>query len=291
VDKVAPGPLTFVSHGARIAVQIDDPDVRRRVESVLPPGSEVVAGGPVDAVCAVRTERGGWRLSADDAPDLRTDDVDVLVRAVAAALHFAVATNAPDLLFLHAGVVGWGGRAVVVPGASGSGKTSLVVALLAAGATYYSDDYGVFDGAGRVHPYPKRLSIRRPDGDPDGESFGDGALPHSPSAADLGATTGREPLPVGLIVLTRYERGAVWQPTTPSPAQTVLGLLSNTVLARRRAAAAVAIWSKVAQSAPAVTGRRGDAGRMVSALLDLVTDARTGGISCNRRAPGTSTCS
>lgn len=271
VEEAAPGTLTFVSHGARVAVQTDDSELLRLVEEVLPPGSEVVAGGPVDAVCSVRTERGGWRLLADDAPDLRTGDIELLSRALGAALHFTVASNAPELLFLHAGVVGWEGRAIVVPGASGSGKTSLVVALLAAGATYYSDDYAVFDAAGRVHPYPKRLSVRRSDGG--------GAPPHTPSAADLGAPTGWEPLPVGLVVLTRYEPGAVWRPTTLSPAKAVLGLLSNTVLARRRTGSAVAIWSKVAQSAPAFTGRRGEADQLVVALLDVLTDARTEGIS------------
>ena len=36
--------------------------------------------------------------------------------------------------------------------------------LLRAGATYYSDEFAVFDARGRVHPYPKPLSIREKNG-------------------------------------------------------------------------------------------------------------------------------
>ena len=51
-----------------------------------------------------------------------------------------------------AGVVGWENRAIVMPGASFAGKTTLVRAWLEAGATYYSDEFAVLDRAGRVHP-------------------------------------------------------------------------------------------------------------------------------------------
>ena len=57
--------------------------------------------------------------------------------ALAAHAEFFVAERAPDHLFVHAGVVGWEGRAIVMPGASFAGKTTLVQAWLEAGATYY----------------------------------------------------------------------------------------------------------------------------------------------------------
>jgi hypothetical protein len=52
------------------------------------------------------------------------------------------------------------GRAVILPGRSMSGKTSLVAALVKAGATYFSDEYAVLDKLGMVHPYIKTLSLR-----------------------------------------------------------------------------------------------------------------------------------
>ena len=75
-------------------------------------------------------------------------------------LQLYVAEWARRRIFVHAGVVGWRGRAILVPGRSFSGKTALIAAFVRAGATYYSDEYAVLDAKGRVHPYPRRLSIR-----------------------------------------------------------------------------------------------------------------------------------
>jgi predicted ATPase len=44
-----------------------------------------------------------------------------------------VATEAPRRVFVHAGVVGWKGQAILVPGRSYSGKTTLIAALMKAG--------------------------------------------------------------------------------------------------------------------------------------------------------------
>src|SRR4051794_20574153 len=53
----------------------------------------------------------------------------------------------------------------VIPRVSHSGKTTLVAALVRAGATYYSDEYAVFDAQGSVHPYARPLGIRDGNGD------------------------------------------------------------------------------------------------------------------------------
>ena len=67
------------------------------------------------------------------------------------------AYRAQDCLFVHAGVVGWQGKAILIPGRSFSGKTTLVKALIEAGATYYSDEFAILDRQGLVHPYPLPL--------------------------------------------------------------------------------------------------------------------------------------
>jgi hypothetical protein len=59
-------------------------------------------------------------------------------------LQLWVAEGAPRHAFVHAGVVGWRGRAMVIPRSSHSGKSTLAAALIRAGATYYSDEYAVF---------------------------------------------------------------------------------------------------------------------------------------------------
>jgi hypothetical protein len=64
------------------------------------------------------------------------------------------------MTFLYAGVVAWQGHAIVFPGRSLSGKTTLVREMLRLGATYYSDEFAVVDNSGLVHSFPRPLGIR-----------------------------------------------------------------------------------------------------------------------------------
>ena len=83
-----------------------------------------------------------------------------MLEALERDLQLYVAEQALRRVFVHAGVVGWRGRAIVIPGRTMSGKTTPVRALARAGATYYSDEYAVLDERGRVHPYLKPMSIQ-----------------------------------------------------------------------------------------------------------------------------------
>jgi hypothetical protein len=171
-----------------------------------------------------------------------------------------VATEARRRVFVHAGVVGWRGQGILLPGRSFHGKTTLVAALVRAGATYYSDEYAVLDAHGRVHPYPRLLSIRK--------EGGDGTRRCPPEA--LGGVAGSQPLPVGLIAVTEYHSGEQWRVSPLSPGQAALALVANTVAARRKPAAVLAAVQRVVSRAPALKGVRGEAEHAVEALLHRV---------------------
>ena len=175
----------------------------------LPPGWKL-AGSPVvdrlySVIVAGPATRPGLRLFnllyAGPTRLARTLEFDDLFEALETDLQMYVAEMARRLLFVHAGVVGWGGRALVFPGRSFSGKSTLVAALVQAGATYYSDEYAVFDARGRVHPYARPLSIR-------GQG-GERPKKYTPEA--LGGGSGVKPLPVSLVVFTKYRSGARWR--------------------------------------------------------------------------------
>lgn len=70
----------------------------------------------------------------------RTMDAEDLYEALESDMDFYIAQSARQRLFVHAGVVAWKGRAIVIPGRSQSGKSTLVKAFLEAGASYYSDE-------------------------------------------------------------------------------------------------------------------------------------------------------
>ena len=147
----------------------------------------------------------------------------------------------------------------MLPGRSFSGKTTLVLELVRAGATYYSDDYAVFDARGRVHPFPRQLSIRE-----NGAHVQD----RHPVEA-LGGVAGELPLPVGLVAVTEYDAGvAGWRPRRLSAGHGVLELLGHAPAARRKPEAALATFERVTGTALVLKGRRGEAKRVAASILE-----------------------
>jgi hypothetical protein len=170
-----------------------------------------------------------------------------------------VARLARPEVFVHAGVVAVAGRAILLPGRSGAGKTTLVRALVAAGATYYSDEYAVLDREGRVHPYARRPSVRVRAG--------------QKKRAPVPRRRGRAGVPVGLVVETRWRPDARWAPEPLSAGERVLALLANTVPARDRPAEVLAVLARATGRARGFRSDRGPAGRVARALLALARDA------------------
>jgi hypothetical protein len=266
------GGLAFRSYGRSIGIRFNDPEARERILQCLPPAWQAAESPAVDRLyslivgkCAPESRirvfhllyAGLNRLSRslllDDAFDhLETD------------LQLYVAERASRRCFIHAGVVAWNDTAIVIPGRSHSGKSTLVAALLKAGATYYSDEYAVLDALGRVHPYPRLLSIRQPDGE----------RPWRRSAEALGARTGLTPLPVGLVVVTAYQAGQQWRPRHLPRGRAMLALLGNAVSARRQPTRVLAALERVVAQAPVLQGPRGEADQAVGRLLDRFSRRR-----------------
>jgi hypothetical protein len=179
--------------------------------------------------------------------------LDEALQALETNLHFIVSLEAPTKLFIHAGVVAWKNRAILMPGPSFSGKSTLVSELVRAGATYYSDEYAVLDGRGRVHAYPRPLVKRS----------------GKPRNGIMRSTRKKlKPLPVGMVLVTRYKDGATWRPRPLTPAEAALELLANTVAARPRPQFAMETISKALRRARALKSKRGDAAQVVGALQD-----------------------
>ena len=244
--------MAFVSHGARIGVRVSDPGVLDAVVARLPPGCRAVRSSAAEVLYSVHSGeqhelyRGERRVAS--APTL-----DRLLAVLESELHFAVASHARPHLFVHAGAVAWRGRGVLVPGRSRSGKSELTAALVAAGATYYSDEYAVLDAAGRLHPYAKQPGLRRPG--------------QEKMRLELPGRVGTGPVPVGVIAATHYEVGAVWRPRRLTGGEAMMVLLDNTVLARARPRTALETLARAATGVAALEGRRGEAAEMADRVL------------------------
>src|SRR5262245_33841798 len=158
--------MRFISYGVRVGVRVNDERILDSLPKHLPPLLKPTKA-PVDKLYSIvlreRINRRRMRLHKlfeDDREIMQMDDVAALLNYFETMVQLHVADYAPRRVFVHAGVVGWQGKAIVIPGRSFSGKTSLVVEFLKAGATYYSDEYAVLDHRGLVHPYPRLLSVR-----------------------------------------------------------------------------------------------------------------------------------
>ena len=263
--------IAFRSHTARLGIRMSNPDVRDRVATRLPPGWHQVATPRVDILYSfvVGSNGVGGRVRRFNLVYVgsklvaRAMEIDEAMDVMESDLHTRVSLFARDRLFVHAGVVAWRGRAIVIPGRTHSGKSSLVEALVRAGATYYSDEFAVVDAKGRVHPYSKPLSLRGPDGD----------VPRRVAVEQIGGRVGRRPVPLGLVVDTAYRVGGRWRPRWGSPAQAMMALFDNTVLARIRPRFALDTLEAAAGTAGmrgVLRGPRGEAADMATAVLERI---------------------
>jgi hypothetical protein len=172
-----------------------------------------------------------------------------------------VAEHAKSVVFVHAGVVGWRGRAIVIPGNSFQGKTTLVAELVKCGADYYSDEYAVFDKDGLVHPFARRLSLRN----------SEGTITETPTTAEeLGGRTGTSPLTVGTLLFTTYKPGAKWDPEMLSAGTAVVEMIAQTIPIRANPEFAIRVLNKVATGAIIAKGERDDASNFAGYFLDFV---------------------
>jgi hypothetical protein len=250
--------LSFLSHGVRIGIRVNNPEALQRVAERVPVHGQPCVAPFVDELCSLLVA-GGARPPGVRRYNLlywgsgriaRTLDEDDVFQQLEALLHFIISSRARRKVFLRAGVLAWHGQAILICGPRSGGTTTLVDALVEAGATHYSDQYAVVDARGHVHAYPHRLTS----GDEKGVEFGD--------------QSGTKPLPAGLVVLTEYQNGARWRPRTLSAGQGMLALLANTVQARQRPKVALAICRLVASSATILKGKRGEAEDTARPLLN-----------------------
>jgi hypothetical protein len=255
------------AHGVRLGLRTNVPDLMGEIESCLPPGWRASPSPLVDELFSVwvdpeRRAARPSRVYVGAERRARTSDLRHALAVLESELRQSLAARARGRIFVHAGVVGWRGRAIVIPGRSRSGKTTLVAELVRAGAAYLSDEFAVLDARGRVHPFPKPLSIRG--------AGGCDFHVQRPSAEDLGGVRGMGPLPVGLVVLAQHRPDVTWRPERLSAGQAVIEMLAHTVPARLRPAASLAALERAVSRAVVVRGERGEASELAPRLLEMV---------------------
>jgi len=264
--------ITVRAFGVTVAVRASDAALLAKLIARLPPGSQGVNSNETDVRCSV--SRHDPEASSDpngseptyvvtgEETRVETTDESEALDLFESAVRFDVAVSATEWLFVHAGVVGWRGHAIVIPAASMQGKSQFVDALVRAGADYYSDEFAVLDRDGCVHPFRIAASLREPAG--------------RARRVVLAASPDPRPLPIAVVVSTRYEAGASWEPRQGTPGEAAMALLANTVRARIAPAETLRVLARAAEGAILLDGPRGEAADTAHRLLDFSASRLSG---------------
>jgi hypothetical protein len=264
---------TILSYGVKIGLRVTDRSALPELRNALPVGSKPAASPTVDHLYSVIVAGGagaGKRrklhlLFAGTHLLARQRSLTTLTEDLEHDMISLVGTKAPRRVFVHAGVVGWKGRAIVLPGRSFTGKSTLVAALVRHGATYLSDEYAVFDSRGRVHPYPRPLGLREP-----GEQKG-----RPTSVESLGGRQRHTPLTLGWVVAAPYDADSTWTAHAMPPGETTLELVANSLAIREAPARVLAALATACASVCGFRGTRGDADHAARAILQLTQETHS----------------
>lgn len=242
--------------GVQVAIEWSDPALDRPLEELLVGPWQPVPGNNIE-----RTYRfsqgldGSTMLSAPDGGILPLTKADP-GSSLEMHLQLDVASHSRKAAFVHAGVVALEQGALLIPGPSHSGKSSLVFALCQLGATYFSDEYAIVDPQGQVHPHPRRLALRGLDG-----------VQQRLSPYRANWRVGYGPVPLLGVLLSPFEAEARWSPQPISRGLAVLRLLENTVAAQLAPELCLACLSRAVARAECLESLRGAAEEAAPAIL------------------------
>lgn len=175
-------------------------------------------------------------------------------------IEYAIAERSERYVFIHAGVVAVDGKAMIFPGESHSGKSTLVAALVHQGATYYSDEYAVVTIGGLVLPFPRRIALRND-------------FIHARGRTDLSAhapslQVAQSGIPASQVMFFTYEPDHEWLCKPLDPVSAFIELCKNTVGFRSRPVMSFEYLHRLAADTHCYQGTRADAEEAARLILN-----------------------
>ena len=257
-------PFDFESYGVRVRIQSNLQEMVNEAEKVVRDSMlndiRVVRRKNFDVVFQLNRNKRGQRIIIQNGEEISRGGIHrKFFKFFDSIIRVAIAERAVDRVFLHAGVVGWKGKAIVVPADSFKGKSTLITELVRNGATYYSDEFAIFDRDGLVYPFARRINRRTED-----------YKTYELTMEDLGGTAGKTPIPVGLVLITEYKAGATWSPKILTTGKGVLEMIPFTLCLRHQPDFSLEVLNKIASNAIIAASLRGTAEKFAKTLLNFV---------------------
>ncbi len=221
--------------------------------------------------------------------DLATFVMEATVRALIEDIGTGVA--------LHAGAVRWNGKAVLVAGPSGSGKSSFIAWLMDRGFEYLTDEVTALDGAGLLCGMPRALVVKPGAA----EKIARLGAFESALSVQAGSHTiirpenakfGTGSSPCGLILFPSFDAQATLSVTPLDAAQTAMKLVECNLNARNLPDGGFRAITGLSRKAPGVAVRFGGFEHLEGAadvLARVVLDSGLGPEECTRFLSGLST--
>jgi hypothetical protein len=256
----------FESYGVKVRLESNSAEILKKasetagnallgqVTEIACNEAEQIFSFPVTDGGEVGIVQNGEEMARDGVSPRFWKFFDSLVRIL-------VADHAPEVVFLHSGVIGWRGKAIILPGNSFYGKTTLVAELVRCGAQYYSDEYAVLDSEGLVHPFARPLSLRT-----DKPEITETAV----EVEKLGGTSGTVPIPVGLVLFTRYEPESVPNYEFLTTGRAIMDIIAQTIAIRRNTEFAIKVLKNALTDVIIVKSPRPDAAQFARQFLEFV---------------------
>lgn len=256
---------SFQSYGARIRIDSNSLEILNQAEAVtrrsLLTKVKTINNRDPDLIIELTKSKSGNCRMVRDGKYLTSGKIDKgFFKFFDTIIRVAVAEYARNLVFLHAGVVGWKGRAIIMPGDSFTGKSTLVAALVKNGADYYSDDFAILDSKGLVRAFPRTISMRTDDG-----KF----VAYEVSVDQLGGDVGQKHIPVGMILLTEHSPKKRWNPKFLTPGQGILEIIPFILTFRTQPKFSLKVLNNIADHAIIAASPRYSADRFAKTLLDF----------------------
>jgi HprK-related kinase A len=145
------------------SVRTNDPQLARSLSCLYEACvvGDDVAERHVFTLCRHETpESDSVSLDRDGRTIVRAVPADLAIARLVWEVNKGVTDEPKNKLLLHAAAAEWDGRVVLIAGPEGSGKSTLVAALVRSGLRYVTDETVAVDVPGAtIDPYPKPIAL------------------------------------------------------------------------------------------------------------------------------------
>jgi len=247
--------------GWRVAILADSESIRAVLDRYLCPWLPRSLAEPdeADAVFRVLPAEEGFEVRAGDRAVAHSATLETLIPRLQSLMDDGIVHRFTGVVAIHAGAVALGGSAVLLPGPTHAGKSTLVAELVRCGCVYFSDEYALIDDTGLAHPYPRAMMLRS------------GRLEARPVlASEWKATVGCGPAPVRLVLALEYASESAWNIRRLQQSEMLLILLKNTPHSVSESRDLVTPLVRALEGAACFAGVRGEAADAADRIFALL---------------------